>query len=133
MSVPAPAFIFEVLKMKHGTEIQSLRKLLVTLEKAGRKDDAAIWGRAAFYLRKPTRQRVEVNLNRLGRVLNDGETALVPGKVLGIGEMRKKAKIAAFRFSKSALVKLKKGGAETMSIEKLVQLNAKGSKVRLII
>ena len=121
------------MKMKHGTEIQSSRNLLVTLEKAGKKNDAAIWGRAAFYLRKPTRQRVEINLNRLGRVLNDGETALVPGKVLGIGEIKKKVKIAANSFSKSALVKLQKAGVETMPIEKLVQQNAKGSKVRLII
>ncbi|MFH0971967.1 MAG: 50S ribosomal protein L18e [Candidatus Micrarchaeota archaeon] len=119
--------------MKHGTEIESLRRLIISLEKAGKKNDAAIYNRLAFMLRKPSRQRIEVNLNRINRITKDGDVIAIPGKVLGIGKNEKKVKIAAFRFSKSAIVKLQKEGIETMTLEKLLQINPTGSKVRIVI
>jgi large subunit ribosomal protein L18e len=119
--------------MIRGTEIGSLRKLIVDLERTARKSKAPIWKRAAFLLSKPTRQRAEVNLNKIQSVANEGDVLLIPGKVLGIGKIAKKVKIAAFRFSKSALVKIEKAGAEPMSIEKLLATNAKGAKVRIIV
>ncbi len=118
--------------MRKGTEIESLRSLVLTLEKASKKN-AAIWGRCAFYLRKPSRQRAEINLNRLNRVSKEGDVLLVPGKVLGIGKISKKIKVAALRFSESASQKLKTAGVEMTGIEQLLEANPKGSKVRLVI
>jgi large subunit ribosomal protein L18e len=119
--------------MKKGTEIESLRRLIITLEKASRKNDANIWAKVAFYLKKPKRQRGEINLNRLNRIANDGDFLIVPGKVLGIGKASKKFKIAALSFSKTAIASLKKAGIEGISIEKIVAENPKGSNIRLII
>lgn len=119
--------------MKRGTEIVGLRKLIILLEKAGKKNDAPIWKRAAFYLLKPKRQRMEVNLNRINRIAVEGDVLLVPGKVLGIGKLTKKVKIAAYSFSKSAIENIKKTGSESISIEKLVLANPKGAKIRLLI
>lgn len=130
---PSPCIKFiESVGMKKGTEIKSLRYLIVGLEKAGKRNNALIWKRVAFMLSKPSRKRVEVNLNRLESVGNAGEVLLVPGKVLGIGNVTKKFKVAALRFSKSALIKMQKAGIEAVPIAKLVQDNPKGSKVRLI-
>ncbi|MEK6842972.1 MAG: hypothetical protein AABY04_00630, partial [Candidatus Micrarchaeota archaeon] len=65
---PSPCIIFkDDIFMKTGSEIQSLRRLLIGLEQASRKNDAPIWKKAAFYLGKPTRQRIEVNLHRISR------------------------------------------------------------------
>ncbi|MBI5225025.1 50S ribosomal protein L18e [Candidatus Micrarchaeota archaeon] len=119
--------------MKTGSEIQSLRRLLIGLEQASRKNDAPIWRKAAFYLGKPTRQRIEVNLNRISRISKNGDFILVPGKVLGIGEIDKKIKLAAYKFSKSAIAKLAKAGVETFTIEKTILANPKGSKIILAI
>lgn len=118
--------------MRKGTEIGSLRYLIVGLEKAARKNSAPIWLRTCVLLKKPARQRTEVNLNRLNSVAIEGDVLLVPGKVLGIGKITKKFKVAAFRFSKSALVKLQKAGIEALTIASLMQANPKGTKVRLI-
>ncbi|MEK6954288.1 MAG: 50S ribosomal protein L18e [Candidatus Micrarchaeota archaeon] len=119
--------------MKRGSEIGSLRKLIVDLERTGRKGKAPIWTRVAYMLSKPTRQRCEVNLNKINSVTNDGDVIVIPGKVLGIGKIEKKVKVAAFRFSKSAISKMAKAGIEHVSIEKLLATNAKGAKVRIIV
>ncbi|MFH1750477.1 MAG: 50S ribosomal protein L18e [Candidatus Micrarchaeota archaeon] len=119
--------------MKRGTEIFSLKGLIINLEKAGRKNKAPIWKKAAFMLKKPSRQRVEINLNAISRIASDGDVLLVPGKVLGIGEITKKVKICAYRYSKSALTKMSKAGAQAVAIDSLIQTNPKGSKVRIII
>jgi large subunit ribosomal protein L18e len=133
-SNPSPCIIlFEVLKMKHGTEVGNLKKLIFSLEKASKKSDAKIWGMVAYYLRKPARRRIEINLNRLNRIVDDGEVIVIPGKVLGMGILTKKVKIAAQWFSKSAIIKLAKAGIEIMPIEKLLQANQKGSKVKIVI
>ncbi|MEM5827970.1 MAG: 50S ribosomal protein L18e [Candidatus Aenigmatarchaeota archaeon] len=110
-----------------------LRKLIVYLEKASKKNKAKIWKYVAELLSKPTRKRVEVNLYKIDRYAKDGEIVLVPGKVLSVGNVTKKIKIAAWRFSKAAKLKLEKSGIEIMSIKELVEKNPKGSNVRIII
>lgn len=110
-----------------------MRRLIITFEKAGKKGDAPIWKRFAFLLSKPARQRAEVNLNRINRIARDGDLVAIPGKVLGIGTADKKIKVAAFRFSSSALVKLQRAGIATMTLEKLLSDNPSGSKVRIVV
>ena len=105
-----------------------LRKLIIDLDNLGKKQKVPLWTRIAFELNRPTRKRREVNLKQINLHINDGEIALVPGKVLGDGELTKKAKVAAFRFSESARSKLK----DAMSIEQLAKENPKGKGVRII-
>jgi large subunit ribosomal protein L18e len=56
----------------------------------------------------PSRRRVEVNLDRL----NEAKTTeiIIPGKVLGSGNISKKITIYALNFSEQAKEKLKKAG-----------------------
>ncbi len=61
----------------------------------------------------------------------DGETALIPGKVLSLGKMDKKLTVAAFKFSESALEKINANG-KAISIEELLKNNPDGKKVRIL-
>lgn len=110
-----------------------LRKLIIFLERASKKNNAKIWKYVAELLNRPRRKKIGVNLYKINKYTKDGEIALVPGKVLSIGEINKDIKIAAWRFSKLAELKLKKKNIEYMSIEELVKKNPKGSNVRIII
>ena len=111
-----------------GPTNDNLRKLIIDLNNASKKLNVPLWSRIAFELNKPTRKRREVNLRQINSYINDGEIALVPGKVLGDGDLTKKAKVAAFRFSESAKAKIK----DSLSIEELVKTNPKGKGVRII-
>lgn len=105
-----------------------LIKLVRELKKLGREKKANIWRRIADELNKSTRRMREVNIEKINRVTKEGETIIVPGKVLGEGEIKHKISVAAYKFSESAKSKLK----NCMLIEELMEKNPKGSKVRII-
>ncbi len=118
--------------MKRGTEIASLRSLIVTLEKGSKKAGTSIWADLAERLSRPSRQMAEVQLGRLTRLVKDGETVVVPGKVLGGAPVTRKVKVAAWRFSADAKARLVKAGGSAMDIKTLMAANPSGSGVRII-
>lgn len=73
-----------------------------------------------------------LNLGQVSRHVKDGEVVAVPGKVLGSGEPKAKLTIAAFKFSPSALVKVKKAGGRCIPFSRLVEENPRGTNVRLL-
>lgn len=109
-----------------------LRKLIRKLKKAANEHNAPIWDYVAELLGRPARKRVVVNVSRINRYAEVGETVIVPGKVLGAGTLEKPVNVAAFSFSFSAAEKIKQAGGRVMSIEDLLKENPKGSGVRVI-
>ena len=113
--------------MKH----EQLHELIKELKKNSIANDVKIWKRLAVDLERPTRIRREVNLYKLEKYAKANETVVVPGKVLGTGELTKKLSVAAFNFSDSAYAKIKEKGT-AMSIMELMKNNPKGKKVRIL-
>ena len=113
--------------MKH----QQLEELVKKLKKAAKENNAPVWRKIALELEKPTRKRREVNIFKIDRYAKEGETVVVPGKVLGVGELSKKVVIAAYRFSEKARKKIMEKG-EIIEIEELLRKNPKGSNIRII-
>jgi large subunit ribosomal protein L18e len=109
-----------------------LRKLIRNLKKASRDNKVPLWGYVAELLERPSRKRIVVNLSRINRFAEEGETIIVPGKVLGSGLLTKKVKVAALSFSEKALEKIKVAGGEALTIEDLISVNPKGKGVRVI-
>jgi large subunit ribosomal protein L18e len=68
---------------------------------------------------------------KLNQHSKDGETIIVPGKVLGVGELDHKVNVAALSFSTEAEEKIGANGT-CMSIEELMKKDPKGSKVRIL-
>jgi len=109
-----------------------LRMTVRFLKKAHRRYNAALWATVAELLSRPRRSRVIVNVGELNRLLNDGDIAVVPGKVLGDGELSKKVTVAAWSFSKTAVDKIKAVGGEAITIPELVRRMPKPGGVKLI-
>src|SRR3989344_1732324 len=115
---------------KHtGPTTQELRKLIIDLRKLSVKQKVNLWKRIADDLEKPTRKRREVNLYKISKYTKKEETALIPGKVLSLGNLDKKITIAAYKFSKEAKDKINKIG-KAISIKELIKENPKGKKIR---
>jgi len=90
-----------------------------------------IWRDVASRLSKSRKNMAEVNVDRINRYAKEGETILVPGKVLAQGKIVKKVNVAAFKFSKEAKRKIIEAGGKCMSIGELLEENPKGSNVRI--
>ena len=102
------------------------------LYKISNENKAPVWRNVANILRISTRQKVEVNLDRIARVVNKNETIIVPGKVLGTGSIDVPVTVAAFSFSASARRKILSANGRDLSVLELADENPKGSGVRII-
>jgi len=94
--------------------------------------ESRFWKRINQDLSKPSRQRRTVNLYKINRYAKDGETVIIPGKVLSLGELDKKVNVVALSFSAEARQKIIDAKGETLSINELLQKNPKGEKVRIL-
>jgi len=105
------------------------RKLARTLWKTKRR----IWRDVSDRLMAPARKSVEINLYRLGKITKKGDTVVIPGKILAVGELSEAITIACYAISKAAVDKIKKSGSKIMTIEQLYTQNPTGSGVRIIV
>ncbi|MBC7108070.1 MAG: 50S ribosomal protein L18e [Methanomassiliicoccales archaeon] len=106
--------------------------LIESLKRESRERGVEIWRDIARRLEKPRRNWAEVNLSRLERYSEDGAVVVVPGKVLGAGNLSKKLTVAAFKFSSSARKKIEDAGGKSMTIEQLVKEMPDGSGIRIM-
>lgn len=109
----------------------NLVNLINVLIKNGYERNAMIWVAVAKRLAKPTRRMAEVNISKINRYTKKGDTVVVPGKVLGCGNLDHSVVVSAFKFSKSAKEKIEKIG-KVMTIEELMKKNPKGKGVKIM-
>ncbi len=117
---------------KVGKTNPNLVGLIQHLKDASRLNGAPVWRDIALRLEGPMRNWAEVNVGKLNRYASENETVIVPGKLLGAGEIAKKLTVAAYRSSGQAKEKIEKAGGKSITIEELVKMNPKGSKVRIM-
>jgi large subunit ribosomal protein L18e len=110
---------------------QHTQVLIQTLKKVSSEQQVPLWKRIAEDLEKPTRQRRIVNIFKIDANAQDGDVLIVPGKVLGEGDLTKKVTVAAFSFSDEARTKIAKSG-KCLTISELVKSNPKGQKVKIL-
>lgn len=89
------------------------------------------WIKIAQIISGPTRQYASINLKEIDKNSSEGDTIVIPGKVLGSGVLNKKVKICALRFSSSALDKMKSSKSEAVILIEEIKKNpnAQGIKV----
>lgn len=108
---------------------EALRRLISDLRRLSIEADVGLWRRVAADLERPTRRQRQVNLFKIDACCADNETVLVPGKVLGLGTLSKKVRVAAYTFSAQARSSL---ADRALSIPQLMQENPKGKGVRIL-
>lgn len=109
-----------------------LQKLIDDLRKKSFETNSKFLKDISEKLNKPRRQRVEVNLSHIDKYAKKDETIIVPGVVLGFGELTKPLTISAWKFTHSARAKIEQSKCKVLSIQELVDKNPKGTKVRIM-
>ncbi|MBS3127191.1 50S ribosomal protein L18e [Candidatus Woesearchaeota archaeon] len=113
-----------------GPTNYQLQQLLQELEP--KVHESTFWRKVVTDLKKPTRQRRVVNVYKIDKYARDGETILVPGKVLSVGNLNKKVDVAALTFSAEAKEKINQAQGRALSITELFKQNPDGKKVRIL-
>ena len=108
-----------------------LKKLITELKKRSIEQGSPLWKRIATDLEKSTRRQRVVNVSKLAKYTKENETIIVPGKVLGTGDIGHKLNVAAFAFSRSAFDKISKNG-KCMSLLELSENSPKDKRIRII-
>ncbi len=109
-----------------------LTTLITLLRDTSRENQVAIWRDIAERLEGSCTRYAEVNVSKINRYAANGETVLIPGKVLGSGVLERQVNVAALTFSASSSAKINGASGRCMTIEELVQSNPKGSQVRIL-
>lgn len=118
--------------MKSRDKNPVLRETIEGLHKASLENKAPIWKAVAGLLNRPGRRRHEVNLYLLERNLEKGQVAVVPGAVLGSGEITKHVTVAATKFSEEAERKIREAGGACLTISELAEKHPRGERVRIL-
>ena len=108
------------------------RELVEEIRNKSFENKSKLWRAVAEGMNRSRRKRFEVNLNRLEKHGKAKETIVVPGIVLGAGEIKKVITIAALRFSGKAKEKIEKSGGKCLTIEELFEKNPKGKGIRIM-
>ncbi|MBT8171393.1 50S ribosomal protein L18e [Candidatus Bathyarchaeota archaeon] len=117
---------------KLKTKNPELISLIRDLKKQSQKSQTEIWRSLANRLTSSKRSRVAVNLSRLNRFTKEGETVVVPGKVLGAGKPDHSLTIAAFTFSEVAKRKIQAIKGNYISIRDLMKKNPSGTNIKIM-
>jgi len=117
---------------KVRTTNPELIKLIRLLRKKSRESEVEIWYYIADRLSRSRRSHITVNVSRLNRYTKEGETMVVPGKVLGAGKIDHPINVAAFAFSDQARSKILRAKGKCLSILDLISKNPKGTDVKVI-
>jgi large subunit ribosomal protein L18e len=125
--------------MKSRTKIskQAEKKLnpeiveTITLAKKNKK-----WLEVAGVLSSPRRNKVALNLDEIEKKAEKEKikenTIVVPGKVLGQGDLKKKVKVVALSFSQQAIEKMKKDKINFSTIKEEIKNNPDGKNMKVI-
>ena len=114
--------LFKVLCMVYGPEKPETIKTIKTLSSA---KNAKLFKVLAGYVKKPRRQQVEVNINKIALHSKPNSVVVVPGKVLASGEIKHKVDVVALSFTETAKKKIKASGGDVHDFEWLVKRGAK--------
>ena len=104
-------------------------KLIEELKIHSNKEKSNFWKRIAKELEKPTRRSRQVNLEKLNDHTKENELVIIPGKLLGTGDLKHKLTIASFSATETAKEKLK---SNLVSIHDLIKKDPKGKNIRII-
>lgn len=121
-----------MVKKARGPTDPNVASLIRELRKASNAHSAPIWRSISKKLQKPRRQRSEVNISKINRYSEKNDLIVVPGKVLGTGELSHPVTVAAISISENAKEKINAAKGRTISIVDLIDENPRGSRVKIL-
>ena len=116
-------------KLTHRIKRKRNPTLVDTLREAKKHEN---WNKVAQKLSASSRKYASINLSQIDNETTAGDTIVVLGKVLGVGDITKKIRICAISFSESAKDKLKISKSETVLLLEEIKKNPKAEGVKVL-
>lgn len=110
----------------------TLNNTIWTLRNALKKNKVPIWKAVIKELSRSRSNRREVNIGELAHVTKDKEVVIVPGKILGSGEISHKLTVWCFTISEVATRKILDAGGKILPLDSLIKKYPHGKGVRII-
>ena len=110
----------------------TLNNTIWTLRNALKKNKVPIWKAVIKELSGSRSNRREVNIGELAHVTKDKEVVIVPGKILGSGEISHKLTVWCFTISEAATTKILDAGGKILPLDSLIKKYPDGKGVRII-
>jgi large subunit ribosomal protein L18e len=117
-----------IIQMTNQIVLQMAREL----KSASKKNKAPIWSRLAELALKPSSVRRTINLSQIDKMTKDNDTIIVPGKVLGTGNVSHKITLCSFSISNSGAQKIIQAGGKIQSYSELIKAHPTGKGVVII-
>jgi len=111
---------------------QVVIQMVKELKQASTKNDAPIWLKLAKLALKTSSSKRVVNLTKINDVTKEGEVIVVPGKILGTGNVSHKITLSSFSISNSAAKKIIESGGNIISFKEMIEKFPTGKGVRII-
>ena len=105
-------------------------KYIVETVNAAKKNKE--WNKLAQIISSSRKKYSSVNLKEIEKETKEGDTVVIAGKVLGLGDVTKKIRICALNFSESAREKLKENKSEVVTILEEINKNPKAQGVKIL-
>ena len=122
-------------KTKTKIDKQSQKKtnpILIDTIRAAKKTNNEFWIKIASILSGPRRMHKSINLEEIDKNTKEGDSIVIPGKVLSEGEISKKIAIIAFNFSENAKDKILKTKSRCLNILDEVKKNPQANGLKII-
>ncbi len=110
----------------------ALMGLISDLKAAGRENEAPVWRDIALRLERPSRNWAQVNISKIAAYARDGENIIVPGKLLGSGDLEKATTVVCYNASASAKAKIAAAGGKVLTLKEGISQFPKGEKCRIL-
>ncbi len=111
---------------------QIVIQMVKTLRGASKKNNAPIWERLADLASKPTRAKRIMNLGQLDKLVSDNDIVVVPGKILGTGNLSHKITLCSFSISTTGAKKITQSGGKISDISQIIKDHPTGKGVKII-
>jgi large subunit ribosomal protein L18e len=102
------------------------------LKVASKKNNAPIWSRLAELALKPSSARRTINIGQIDKFVKDNDVIVVPGKILGTGNLSHKITLCSFSISTSGAKKVLQSGGKIFSLSELIKSHPTGKGVIII-
>ena len=106
--------------------------LIDDLKAHSRSSGTALWRDVAERLERSNRNWARPNISRLTRYAPTDSVVLVPGKLLGSGEVVGSPTVAAYSFSAQAREKIEQAGGKALTIPQLIETQPDGAGVFIL-
>jgi large subunit ribosomal protein L18e len=116
-------------KIKGRIKRKGNPEIVETVIAANKKEK---WSAIAQLISGSSKKYSSINLNEIEKQTSAGDTVVVPGKVLGAGNVSKKVRVCAVNFSECAREKLKDNKGEIVTILEEIKKNPNAEGVKII-